>query len=352
MYRVSVIMPVYNNEKTLKQAIESVLNQTVYDLELILVNDGSTDTSAQICEEYAKKEPLLIEVIHQKRSGFGLARNKGLFKASGNYIYFADPTHTFHHKMLEDNFNLAVEKDVDLVVFGFTEQNENNVERKMEHLPRIPDLPNQAAFRNHYRNFHHFFPYTLHNKLYRRDYLKNNRNQFHKIPLKETAFFNLSVYKNLGKVAFNRQSYCTCSTLKMSEKNIYQDKLYEVNIELAKYFEAVMEDWDLEDNFHDLIVKEYYHALYTELENVGAKENGLSIEQQENRMNSILEDEKIKQYLKDLKVSNEKTPYKKAVLAALQNSNGKAAVHLVTHKGKSKKAKSKLVRLLQKVFRR
>lgn len=74
MYSVSIIMPIYNNEKTLKRAIDSILNQSIYGFELILINDGSTDGSASICDEYAKKEPLLIEVIHQKHTSVGRAK--------------------------------------------------------------------------------------------------------------------------------------------------------------------------------------------------------------------------------------------------------------------------------------
>ena len=74
MYSVSIIMPIFNNEKTLENSIQSILKQTLYDFELILINDGSTDASAQICNKYEKLEPLFIEVVHQEKKG---NRNNG-----------------------------------------------------------------------------------------------------------------------------------------------------------------------------------------------------------------------------------------------------------------------------------
>lgn len=351
MYSVSVIMPVHNNENTLGRAIESVLNQTLYDLELILVNDGSTDTSAQICDDYARREPLLVEVIHQEQSGFGPARNKGLLKASGKYVYFADAKDTFNNQMLEANFKLAEEKEADLVVFGFTEQNKKYLDRKLEHLPGIPHLSTQVSFRDHYRNFHRFFPYALHNKIYQRDYLKQHRIRFHKIPLKGEAFFNLSIYKDLNRVAFNRVSYCNRYNIDSSAPSLYQEKLYEVNLELAKFFEAVLQYWKHEEVFRDLIVSEYYNAVYSELLNICTKDSVLSIEQQEVRMDAILKDGQISNYLKDLKVSDEKNPYLKAILVALKNNNGKAAIQLAARKTETNKATSKAIKFFRNIFK-
>lgn len=348
MYSVSVIMPVYNNEETLKEAIEAILNQTVYDLELILIDDGSTDASAQICEDYAKREPLLVEAIHQERSGFGQARNKGLLHSSGKYVYFANATDIIQDKLLEDNYKLAEEKEAELIIFGFTERNANYLNGKLERFPRLPELPTQEIFRQHYRNFHHFYPYVLHNKLYQRDYLKKNHIQFQNMTAREDAFFNLRVYKNLDKVSFNRKTYCQHQVQgKMSDKN-----LYEMNLKLANVFEAMIKDWGYTEEFHDLIVREYYEVVYAELQNINAEDSGLSMEEQEERIDTILADEKVSNFLSNLKPAKEKNPHMKAVLRALQKGNGKEAIQLVTHKNDSKKTRSKISRFFHKLFKR
>lgn len=347
MYRVSVIMPVYNNKETLKRAIEAVLSQTVYGLELILVDDGSTDGSAQICDYYAKKEPLLVEVIHQERKGFGQARNKGLLHSSGKYIYFANATDVIHGKLLKDNYKLAEEKEAELVVFGFTECNDKYLEGKLERFPRLPDLSTQEMFRQHYRNFHHFYPYALHNKLYRREYLKENRIRFQNIPLKEDAFFNLSVYKELNTVAFNRLSYCEHHV--QNQKSV--EDFYKINLKLANAFETMIKYWNYDTEFHDLIVREYYEVVYAELQNISVKGNGLSTAAQEERINAILVDETVSAFLGNLKPAKEKNPHMRTILVALQKANGKAAIQLVTHKNDHEKITSKVSRFLRKLFR-
>lgn len=89
MKLVSVVIPVYNVEEYLDDCIKSVITQTYKDLEIILVDDGSTDLSPQICEQYAMRDNR-IKVIHQQNKGISVARNVGMTYATGSYIYFLD----------------------------------------------------------------------------------------------------------------------------------------------------------------------------------------------------------------------------------------------------------------------
>ena len=89
MAEVSIIVPVYQVEKYIRQCIDSILAQTFTDFELILVDDGSKDNSGKICDEYAEKDKR-IRVIHKENDGLSGARNKGLDNASGNYFMFVD----------------------------------------------------------------------------------------------------------------------------------------------------------------------------------------------------------------------------------------------------------------------
>ena len=86
---ISVVIPVYNVEKYLRQAVDSVLNQTYKNLEIILVDDGSPDRCPEICDEY-RKQYNKIKVIHKQNAGLGMARNSGIEIATGNYIYLHD----------------------------------------------------------------------------------------------------------------------------------------------------------------------------------------------------------------------------------------------------------------------
>ena len=89
MAKVSVIVPVYNVEKYLKQCLDSIVDQTLEDLEIVLVDDGSVDSSGTICDEYAKQDSR-VHVIHQENKGVSAARNAGISLAKGEYISFID----------------------------------------------------------------------------------------------------------------------------------------------------------------------------------------------------------------------------------------------------------------------
>ena len=108
MYKISVIIPVYNVENYLKRCLNSVLNQTLKDIEIICVNDGSTDDSAQICEEYALKDER-FSVFHQENKGVSAARNKGLSLAEGEYICFIDSDDSIKENYLSHLLSLFVD---------------------------------------------------------------------------------------------------------------------------------------------------------------------------------------------------------------------------------------------------
>ena len=104
---ISIIVPVYNAEKYLNRCIDSVLNQTYKNIELILINDGSTDNSLNICQDYANKDNR-IKVITQENSGVAVARNKGIEVATGEYIMFLDSDDWY-----DDNYVLHLYKSID-----------------------------------------------------------------------------------------------------------------------------------------------------------------------------------------------------------------------------------------------
>lgn len=115
---ISVIVPIYNAENYLHRCLESILAQTFTDFELILVNDGSTDCSGKICDEYALKDNR-IKVIHKNNGGVASARQMGVDNALGNYTIHADPDDWVEPTMLEELYKKAIEKDADMVICDF-----------------------------------------------------------------------------------------------------------------------------------------------------------------------------------------------------------------------------------------
>ncbi len=124
--KVSIILPVYNVEKYIRQSLDSLINQSLQEIEIICVDDGSTDKSGQICDEYSKRYKR-VKVIHKNNAGTGAARNDGLRVATGECIAFVDPDDWIRLNMLERLYNLLKEKNVDIVMCtpaGFDEKNQ------------------------------------------------------------------------------------------------------------------------------------------------------------------------------------------------------------------------------------
>lgn len=118
MNKLSVIIPIYNVEKYLKECLDSVVNQTLGDIEIILVDDGSPDNSGKICDEYAKKDNR-IKVIHKENGGLGNARNVGIDYATGEYIGFVDSDDWVDLNFFETLYNEAKRTNADISVGNF-----------------------------------------------------------------------------------------------------------------------------------------------------------------------------------------------------------------------------------------
>ena len=114
---ISIVVPVYNVEKYLHKCVDSILNQTFQDFELILVNDGSTDGSATICETYAATNEK-VRVIHKKNGGLSDARNVGIANAIGEYVTYIDSDDYISKEYLEVLQQLLISNNADIAVGG------------------------------------------------------------------------------------------------------------------------------------------------------------------------------------------------------------------------------------------
>ena len=117
--KVSVVVPVYNTEKYLKQCIESLTSQTLEDIEIIIVDDGSKEECALLCDELSKTDDR-IKVVHKQNGGLGLARNTGIEVATGEYIGFVDSDDYVNVKMYESLYKAAAKNDADLCLSGMS----------------------------------------------------------------------------------------------------------------------------------------------------------------------------------------------------------------------------------------
>lgn len=116
--KVSIIMPVYNVEKYLKKCLNSLINQTLDDIEIICVNDGSTDNSDKILQEFAQKDSR-IKILTQSNKGQSVARNLAIENANGEYLGFVDSDDWVDLDYFEKLYNIAIKYDCDIACAGF-----------------------------------------------------------------------------------------------------------------------------------------------------------------------------------------------------------------------------------------
>jgi glycosyltransferase involved in cell wall biosynthesis len=121
---VSIVVPVYNVEKYLRQCVDSLLAQTYKDMEIILVDDGSTDSSGKICDEYAEKYDF-IRALHKENAGLGLARNSGMDEAKGGYVSFVDSDDYLKPDAVERLINAMEKTGADTCIGGYTRVRDN-----------------------------------------------------------------------------------------------------------------------------------------------------------------------------------------------------------------------------------
>ena len=130
--KVSIVVPMYGVEQFLNKCVDSLLVQSLHDIEIILVDDGSPDRCGEIAEEYATKDNR-IKVIHQKNSGLGPARNTGMAAAKGEYIGFVDSDDWTNACMFEMLYNAAKQNDADIAVSGHCDWRYGKVIRTKRH---------------------------------------------------------------------------------------------------------------------------------------------------------------------------------------------------------------------------
>lgn len=261
---VSVIVPVYNAEQFLARCLNSVLNQSYEKLEVILINDGSTDNSQKICEEFAEKD-VRVKLINQENSGPSVARNKGIDLANGKYISFVDADDYLEKNMIEKMINY-IEQDVELVISGynriFKKDDVNEIQEiNYYHIINMTfdDFLQRfdVLFKDYYINY-------LWNKLYLNEIIKTNNINFNKsINWGEDLIFNIEYLNYCNEISiisnslynyidFNEDSITNNYNINIyyNRKEMYQEvrsfllknNAYKANKEIVenKYFESVI----------------------------------------------------------------------------------------------------------------
>lgn len=212
MEKITIIIPVYNVEKYLREAIESAINQTYKNLEIIIVDDGSKDNSGSICDEYKNKDNRII-VVHQENKGLSGARNTGLDLATGKYIMFMDSDDTFDLTACEKLYNYIEKTNADYVVGNYINMDEDGT------LWANPvfDKSKYVEFKLSIEDYTHSF-YTMNsgvwNKIFRKSFLDELQIKFvERVPAEDAIFTTYCFIKSknvyyMPEIVYNyRQRY-------------------------------------------------------------------------------------------------------------------------------------------------
>lgn len=196
--KLSVIVPVYNAEPYLTECLESLLSQTLKECEFIFVNDGSTDNSKMIIEQFQSADNRII-LINQTNSGVSSARNTGMNRASGEYLGFIDADDYIENDMYETLYNCAAENNCDIVVSNFESELDGQKRINKYHFSVDVKL-NQKFIHQEIMPF--FLEsdqlHTVVNKIFRRDIIMDHKIEFpEKVSLGEDGIFNM-LYFNLA----------------------------------------------------------------------------------------------------------------------------------------------------------
>jgi len=211
--KVSIIVPIYNVEKYINRCIKSILSQTIKEIEVILVNDGSTDNSGNIAEEFARMDNR-IQVIHKVNGGLSTARNAGLEIATGEYLLFVDSDDWLDNDSIETIYNNAIEFNADIVAFDYRrvfEDEKNKIQEKCLNLREELIDFKQITLEDYVleyllKNGH---GHEVWNKLYKRTMINNNNINFvnNKEVFAEDFLFNLCVLCHVKKIKVIHNSF-------------------------------------------------------------------------------------------------------------------------------------------------
>lgn len=201
MCKVSVIVPVFNVEKYLRQCIESLIEQTLTDIEILLIDDGSPDSSGEICDEYAKSDSR-IKVFHKKNEGASLSRKYGVQHARGEYICFIDSDDYAENDFLENMYKAISENNADLAECDYTTFSEKAKNRKKLYEKGF------AAEKTEFLNFvakntiiNGDVAVVMWNKIYKRSLITDNVRDYGECLL-EDYIFNMQYYTAVNKYAY------------------------------------------------------------------------------------------------------------------------------------------------------
>lgn len=325
MSKISVIAPIYKVEKYLPRCIESILNQTYKDIELILVDDGSPDNSGKICDEYASKDER-VKVIHKKNEGVSKARNTGIECAQGEYFFFIDSDDYIDEVTLEHLYDVASKNDFDCVACGlrYVYEKDNRTEEYPLPQAEVYDWDNINSIYEKLLSFHGFD--GIYAKLYKTEIAKRNqiKNAEHLCILEDGSFV-FDMYRHCKRVAFVENCYYNyIQTLSSSLMKKYNDNVKDA---IEYYFNS--SKWILSHLSHENKDR-YFCSLFSRILEFALQiyvRSNLKSKEKKTKLKELLKNNAVANIIREVK--KECVPKKKRRVLKLMKKAKINTLHIV-----------------------
>lgn len=299
MIKVSVIIPIYNAEEHLQRCINSVLNQTEQNMEIILVDDGSGDNSLKICQNYQKKDKRII-VIHQENAGVSAARNAGIVRACGEYIGFVDSDDWIDSQMYEKLLNEADKCDADIVmcdamtvyddarkqVDTITQLSKNQVLNKPDFTPSLLLEMAGSACRCIYKN-----------NRYNDKLIKSERLYFPLgVKFSEDRIFNIYAFGYADKIAYIKESYYNRYINEKSAVHRFHEDYFEACKKAAQEVEkAINYAWGNNEEYQKAYLDQFIKSALMAICNYYYKTSTFDKNERKQAVINVCSDSKLQQ---------------------------------------------------------
>lgn len=300
MPKISIILPCYNVEKYIAKSIDSVLAQSYSDFELLAVIDGSPDDSKAIAEEYAIKDNR-IKVLNKPNGGLSDARNYGLERANGEYIYFMDSDDWIEPTLLEDNLKIVEEENLDFIIFGYIQDDENTDGELINSKEQVPNIKEWVRGDSNIEiDSHHLglLGYAW-NKIYRKSFLDEHKFRFKKgISLVEDILFNAPIYKDSTKLRFNNKAYYHYMFRPVvTLMRTYHPNFWELKKMRITAIGSFMDSWDI-NNRKEVLAYSFINGMRESIHSMFAYKNQLNNSQKINNIKEMYSDDISRELIK------------------------------------------------------
>ncbi len=313
---ISVVVPCYNVEKYLEKCVESIINQTYPNLEIILVDDGATDNTPELCDKLALTDSR-IKVLHKVNGGLSDARNAGLAVASGKYITFFDSDDWVEYEILKVAIEKMVNNNLDLVVWGYSADFVDDNEKVLSQRNCVVNGACELGKNNTVltqKNTLGLSGYAW-NKLYKTDIIKNNNLLFEKgISLVEDILFNSTYFcccKKIEFVDYIGNHYIQRGRVTLGTKRY--ENVFELKLMGCNSRKAILEHFGVDAKLMGKIMSPFYYgALKPAVLNIKT-EPDISKCEKLKKLKTFLADEKVQNVAK--KANNVSPKHKLLVFA-------------------------------------